>query len=139
MIYPDNLQKLKDLLMFKSIEKIYDNRLYLQDGTVVVLYESDQDCCASADGEWSFYNDDTFEGLITDVKFEDHIEKSSSGYDLQQTHYLTITIFHNMNPVAQAECHADDGNSGYYYSVLSVNVYSINDEKADSYQILDSY
>lgn len=39
--------------------------------------------------------------------------------------------------IAQAECHADDGN-GYYFSVLSVEVTNIDGKKIDDFTILEA-
>lgn len=38
----------------------------------------------------------------------------------------TVTIYHNQNPIALAECEADDGNGGYYYSVGSLVIGKIH-------------
>lgn len=37
-----------------------------------------------------------------------------------------VTIYHNQNPIALAECEADDGNGGYYYSVGSLVIGKIH-------------
>lgn len=71
--------------------------------------------------------------MITDVKFkatEEHWEHTEKN--------LFITIFHNQNEVAQAECYADDGNGGYYFSVLSVRVTNIDGKKIDDFTILEA-
>ena len=54
------------------------------------------------------------------------------------TKKIYITIFHNQNEVAQAECHADDGNEGYYFSVLSVRVTGINGKQIDDFTLLEA-
>lgn len=38
----------------------------------------------------------------------------------------TVTIYHNQNPIALAECEANDGNAGYYYSVASLVIGDIH-------------
>ncbi|MEB3521030.1 hypothetical protein SM122_10775 [Streptococcus sp. S2(2023)] len=38
----------------------------------------------------------------------------------------TVTIYHNQNPIALAECEADDGNGGFYYSVGSLVIGNIH-------------
>ena len=35
---------------------------------------------------------------------------------------VKIAIYHNQNPIAQADIYADAGNGGYYYSVTSMIV-----------------
>ena len=42
-------------------------KLVLNDGTVLWLYMSESDCCASANGEWVI-QPDSLEAIITDVK-----------------------------------------------------------------------
>lgn len=76
---------------------------------------------------------ENFEGVITDVKF-----KATEEYFFGKTKKLFITIFHNQNEVAQAECHADDGNEGYYYSVLSVRVTGIDGKQIDDFTLLEA-
>lgn len=38
----------------------------------------------------------------------------------------TVTIYHNQNLIALAECDANDGNGGYYYSVGSLVIGKIH-------------
>lgn len=94
-------------------------KLVLDDGTVLRLYMSDSDCCANAYGEWVI-QPDSLEAIITDVKFDmvAHREDDGDG----STSEAKITILHNQNPVALADCYANDGNGGYYFSVLSLTI-----------------
>nr|DAS17673.1 MAG TPA: hypothetical protein [Caudoviricetes sp.] len=70
--------------------------------------------------------------MITDVKF-----KATKEYFYSTIKKIYITIFHNQNEVAQAECHADNGN-GYYFSVLSVRVTNIDGKKIDDFILLEA-
>jgi hypothetical protein len=55
--------------------------------------------------------------VITDVKIGEPVKfDNGDGTTCQNT----VTIYHNQNPIALAECEADDGNDGYYYSVGSL-------------------
>lgn len=94
--------------------------LLLDDGTILRLYESAQDCCASAHGHWVI-QPDALEAIITDVKVTQDEERSGHDGD-GTTNYATVSILHNQNPIALADCAANDGNGGYYFSVLSLNV-----------------
>ena len=38
----------------------------------------------------------------------------------------TVTIYHNQNPIAIADCEADAGNGGYYYSVCSLVIKNVH-------------
>ena len=71
--------------------------------------------------------------MITDVKFKATKERFDGTIKK-----IYITIFHNQNEVAQAECHADDGNGGYYYSVLSVRVTNIDGKQIDDFTLLEA-
>lgn len=71
--------------------------------------------------------------MITDVKFK--ATKECFDGTIKK---IYITIFHNQNEVAQAECHADDGNGGYYYSVLSVRVTNIDGKQIDDFTLLEA-
>jgi bacteriophage protein len=74
-----------------------------------------------------------FEGIITDVQFRHDKEVFCD----ENTNKLYITVFHNQNEIAQAECHADDRN-GYYFSVLSVRVTNVDGKKIDDFTILEA-
>lgn len=58
-------EELKERLLYKRIVKFEEDKLYLDDGTIVSIEETDSDCCASAFGE---FKDVELEALITDVK-----------------------------------------------------------------------
>lgn len=103
--------------------------LTLDDGTVLQLYMSDSDCCAYAHGEWVL-QPDALEAIITSVQITPDEERS--GYDGDgTTNYATVTILHNQNPIALADCYASDGNGGYYFSVLSLAVRAPDDDVFD--------
>ena len=105
-------------LVGRKIATANDDTLTLDDGTTLRLYESDYDCCAGASGEWQILDPDRLEAAITRVEYK------SRGYYDGDTHVemCEITIFHNQNLVAVGDGHADAGNGGYYYSVLSLQV-----------------
>jgi len=101
-------------------------KLVLDDGTVLHLYMSESDCCASAAGEWVI-QPDSLEAIITDVAVIPDNERSGPDGD-GVTNYATVTILHNQNPIALADCYANDGNGGYYFSALSLAVQIPGDE-----------
>lgn len=108
--------------------------LILDDDTRLRLYCSEQDCCASAGGSWNWVvDDDQLDAIITAVELRPDLERSGPNggeYD-GNTNYATIAILHNQNPIALADCYADDGNGGYYYSILSLNVAVPNQRPVD--------
>jgi len=127
----DALEQLKQVLLYKEIARVNGDTLFLKDGTQIDFYMSANDWCAIAYGDWKLL--ENFEGVITDVKF-----KATEEYFYGTTKKLFITIFHNQNEVAQAECHADNGNEGYYYSVLSVRVTGIDGKQIDDFTLLEA-
>ena len=108
--------ELKELLLFKRIVKFEESKLYLDDGTIVSIEETASDCCASAFGE---FKNVTLDAVITDVKIGEY-EDNGLTADMEYSNKNTVTIYSNQNPVAQAECYADAGNGGFYYSVCSL-------------------
>ena len=125
------LERFKKLLLYKEIASVNGDTLTLKDGTKVEFYMSDNDWCAIDYGDWKLL--ENFEGVITDVKFKatkehwDHTENK-----------LFITIYHNQNEIAQADCYSDDGNGGYYFSVLSVRVTNIDGKQIDDFTLLET-
>lgn len=93
--------------------------LKLDDGTVLRLWESAQDCCAVAGGTWEILDPNSLEAAITSVTVE---QEDGESYADEVTNFAKITILHNQNKIALADCSADNGNGGYYFSVLSLNV-----------------
>jgi len=115
------IQDIKKLIEGKRVVSVSqdDETLTLDDGTILHLYESYSDCCASAYGNWVTHPD-ALQAIITDVKIEvtkDRVDNGDGSYS-----EAVVTILHNQNPIAQAECYANDGNGGYYYSILSMRV-----------------
>ena len=115
-----SLEELKELLLYKRIVKWDKGFLELEDGTKVTIEESESDCCASAGGE---FKNVQLDAVITDVKIgEPTIFDNGDGTTCENT----VTIYHNQNPVAIAECEADDGNGGLYYSIGSLVIGKIH-------------
>lgn len=75
----------------------------------------------SAGGE---FKDVKLDAVITDVKIGEQVKEESDWGTT--TSKNTVTIYHNQNPIALAECEADDGNGGYYYSVGSLVIGKIH-------------
>lgn len=111
-------EALTKYLVGRRIITADNDTLTLDDGTTLRLYESEQDCCAIASGEWKILDPDRLEAAIT------HVEYESDGFDDGYTRGETckITILHNQNPIALGDGYADAGNMGYYFSVLSLEV-----------------
>lgn len=121
------LPELLSSVVGRRVVKVLKSDLSLNAGSVLVLdndvrlelYESDYDCCGHAQGDWVI-EPDRLEAIITDFKYELKADRESNGDG--HVSRATITLLHNQNPVALAECSATDGNGGYYFSILSLRV-----------------
>lgn len=120
-------QQLRDLLVGQEVECMKGTSLVLKNGTILDIYESAQDCCAHAAGEWEILGSEDFHGGITDLEYEVIKEKE---YD-EEPSYLMVTLLHNQNPVARANGYSGTGNGGYYFSVLNLKVRLPNGEVVD--------
>ena len=116
-----SLEELKELLLYKRIVKWDKDFLLLEDGTKVTIETSESDCCASAGGE---FQNVKLDAVITDVKIGEQAREEDDWGTTTSTN--TVTIYHNQNPIALAECEADDGNGGFYYSVGSLVIGNIH-------------
>lgn len=116
-----SLEELKELILYKRIVKWDKDFLLLEDGTRVTIEMSESDCCAYAGGE---FKDVKLDAIITDVKIGEQVTEGSDCGTTENKN--TVTIFHNQNPIALAECSANDGNGGYYYSVGSIVIGKIH-------------
>lgn len=116
------VDELRERVVGKRVVSVSESgsELRLDDGTTLLLYMSDSDCCASAFGNWVI-DQDRLDAIITNVTIggPEFTDDGDGGYS-----ECTITILHNQNPVAFGECYADNGNGGYYYSILSLKVTS---------------
>ncbi len=115
------IEELKQSLLYKTITAWDNNSLTLSDGTKVTIECTDNDCCAYAGG---VFKGVILDAIITDVSIGE-ITTCGDPYDMI-TNNVTITVYHNQNPIALAECYADNGNGGYYYSVCSLVVNGVN-------------
>ena len=116
-----SLEKLKELLLNKRIVKWSEDFLLLEDDTKVTIEMSENDCCAWAGGR---FKDVKLDAIITDVKIGEQVSEEIGGGTTESKN--TVTIYHNQNPIALAECEADDGNGGFYYSVASLVIGDIH-------------
>jgi hypothetical protein len=114
------LEELNNLLLYKRIVKWDEDKLELEDGTIITLEMSESGCCAYADGK---FTDVELDAIITNV---DVGEQYDIPDDDTRVAGVKVTLFHNQNPIALAEMTADAGNGGYYYSVGSFVVNGIH-------------
>lgn len=126
-MYENNYKEFKEIqkhLLYKKVKAWTDKTLTLNDGTIVEIVESEQDCCASAGGEWTNVK---LDAVITNVKIENEREQRKfEMYDDETESLATVVLYHNQNPIAQGECYADAGNGDFYYSICSLKIKDIH-------------
>lgn len=126
-MYENNYKEFKEIqkhLLYKKVKAWTDKTLTLNDGTIVEIVESEQDCCASAGGEWTNVK---LDAVITNVKIENEREQRKfEMYDDETESLATVVLYHNQNPIAQGECYADGGNGDFYYSICSLKIKDIH-------------
>lgn len=108
-----NIKAIKELLLYKKIIAWTENTITLDDGTIVSIEETEQDCCASAFGTFSKVK---LDAAITDVKL---IEKDSWEDGDTYGCRVKIIVLHNQNLICEVNADSDAGNGGYYYSIAS--------------------
>lgn len=127
--------QLRALLVGQKITTADNQTLTLENGVTLELYESDADCCARAYGEWEILNPGNLEAGITDIEYQRTTHEEFGTTE----NTLTITLLHNQNPIAQAHCEADDGNGGYYFSVLNLRVHLPNEWRTlTDFQVIEA-
>ena len=112
------LEELKELLLYKRIVKWDKEFLLLEGGTKVTIEMSESDCCASAGG---VFENVKLDAVITDVEIGQQVNISD---ECGVESCNKVTIYHNQNPIALAECYAE--HNGYYYSVGSLVIGDIH-------------
>lgn len=112
----ESLDEFRKDIMYKRIVEWTEDKLVLEDGKVLTLQTSEQDCCAGAYGTFSNV---TLDAMITDVVLGEEVDIPDDDTIVSE---VQLNIFHNQNSIAQANMTADAGNGAYYYSVGSVVV-----------------
>lgn len=113
-----SFEELQERLLYKRIVKWDRDHLELEDGTVVTIELSESDCCAYAGGE---FEEVELDAVITDVKIGEQVE-TEDNWGVKSRN--VVTIYHNQNPIALANCSA--GHNSYYYSVGSLVIDKIH-------------
>mgnify|MGYP001241804652 CR=1 FL=1 len=113
------IEELKEMLLYKRIVVWTEDHLKLDDGTIITIDMSESDCCAHAGGEFA---DVELDAMITNINISKVNESCDEwGYVDNES---TVTLFHNLNPIAKANMNA--GHNGYYYSVGSLVIKDIH-------------
>ena len=113
------IEELEKRILYKKVIEWNEEKLVLEDGTIIEIEMSESECCAYAGGE---FKNVKLDALITDIHISEVKEGTSDwGYIENKA---TVTLFHNQNPIAQADMEA--GHNGYYYSVGSLVIDNIH-------------
>lgn len=116
-----NKGEFADELIGKMIVEWDEDHLKLDDGTVVTIEMTENDCCVAA---WGRFSDVELEAVITDVRFCEPVGHEFEGWD--ETHTTQEVVFiHNLNEVGKANLYADNGNGDFYYSVVAFKIKDI--------------
>src|SRR5690625_3238674 len=115
---------MEKLLLHQVVKEINENEVVLENGVRLTIECSESDCCASRGGLFE-YSD-----------YDPHIDAVISNFNIHEPFYdqdrytvvrrNTITLFHNRNPIVNANATTDAGNGGYYYSVTSLVIDGID-------------
>lgn len=118
------IEQLEKSLLHQEVKEINEHEIVLKNGVRITIECSESDCCAGGGGlfEYSDYNP-PIDALITDFKIHEPIDVPDGDTTFRRN---TITLFHNRNPIVNANAHTDAGNGGYYYSVTSLVVDGIH-------------
>ena len=123
-----DVTELKKALLYHRVVEWDSDHLMLDDGTKVTIECVESDCCAHA---WGEFKDVKLDAVITDVKLENERTDSPWGDEDETVNSVDVVIYHNRNQIATADCSANNGNGGYYYSVGAVRVKDVD------YQVID--
>lgn len=112
---------MNEQLLYKRIIEWDEDKLVLDDGSIVTIELTEADCCADAGGTFSNV---VLDAVITNVEVKEYDGEPDD--DGMTTNDVVVTLYHNQNPIAQADAFAHDGNCGYYYSVGSFVIKDIH-------------
>ena len=119
----ESLETLLEQVRFKRVISWDIYKIVLEDGTIISLECTEQDCCAGAYGEFKPLTErPPLDAMITDIVIGEEIEIPDNDTIVNS---VELKIFHNQNIICEAEMTADAGNGGYYYSVGSLRVNNI--------------
>ena len=113
---------LRKQMLYHKIVEWKDNRIVLDNGMVLEIEETAQDCCACAEGGFEDVVLDAAITYVGDIKYEHWEDCDTYGCS------ASVTIMHNKNVICKAVGNADAGNGGYYYSIASFVVHPTNEK-----------
>lgn len=113
---------LRTQMLYHKIVEWKDNRIVLDNGMALEIEETEQDCCAGAEGRFEDVVLDAAITYVGDIRYEPWEDSDTYGCS------ASVTIMHNKNIICKAVGDADAGNGGYYYSIASFIVHPVGGE-----------
>ena len=104
---------LRKSMLFHRIVEWKDNYIRLDNGMELRIEETQQECCACADGQFEDVKLDAAITAISDIKYEPWEDGDTYGCSAK------VTIMHNQNRICKAIGNADAGNGGWFYCIAS--------------------
>jgi hypothetical protein len=113
-------EELTKLLIGRKIEKVDENTLLLDDGTVLDVRGNEGGCACSA-GDYELTTLNGVDNVITSVEIEDgYVGERDSDYDYGDQWYR-IFVYAQNEQLLLAEFEGSDGN-GYYGTGFNITV-----------------
>lgn len=115
-------EQLKEKLLYRYIVEWDNNKIVLDNGVTIAIKETEQDCCAVAEGD--------FTNVVLNAAITSVTEPKYSAWEDGDTYGCSAVVkfLHNRNLICQANANADAGNGGYYFSVASFVVTENNEQ-----------
>ena len=104
---------LRKAMLYHRIVEWKDNYIRLDNGMELRIEETEQDCCASAGGQFEDVKLNAAITAVSDIKYGPWVVGDTYGCS------AVVTILHNRNIICKAIGEADAGNGGCYYSIAS--------------------
>ena len=109
-----SFEEFRSMLLYHRIIKWNSNKIVLDNGVTIFIRETEQDCCAHAEGSFENVVLDAAITYVSEPKY-DFFEDKWGGHSTS----AVVKFLHNQNLICQAIGEADAGNGGYYYSIAS--------------------
>ena len=120
-----SFEELRNAMLCRRIVVWKDNYIKLDNGMELRIEETEQDCCASAYGQFEDVVLDAAITEVSDIQYQHWEDDDTYGCS------AVVTIMHNRNIICRAIGNADAGNGGYYYSIASFCITMFSGERRD--------
>ena len=110
-------EQFREKLLYHYITEWDEDTIILDNGIKISIVETEQDCCASAWGEFTDVQLNAAITSVSDIKYQRWEDDDTYGCSAM------VKFMHNRNLICRADANADAGNGGYYYSIASFVIY----------------